>query len=58
MKKILFSFSLLLISVITLMSCADGDRIDQKGGMGIPQEPTIVGVKSVSWWCCHQDSHP
>lgn len=47
MKKILFSFSLLLISVITLMSCADGDRIDQKGGMGIPQEPTIVGVKSV-----------
>ena len=47
MKKILFSFSLLLISVITLMSCADGDRIDQKGGMGIPLEPTIVNVKSV-----------
>ena len=47
MKKILISLSLLLMAVITLVSCGDGNRIDQKGEIAIPQEPTIVGIKSV-----------
>ena len=35
------------MAVITLVSCGDGNRIDQKGEIAIPQEPTIVGIKSV-----------
>ncbi len=47
MKKILLSFSVTLMAAIALVSCGDGDRIDQKGGLATPQKPTIVNVKSV-----------
>lgn len=47
MKKILLSFSITLMAAIALVSCGDGDRIDQKGGLATPQKPTIVNVKSV-----------
>ncbi len=47
MKKIILSLSIMLIAVAALVSCGDGDRIDQRGGLAIPQKPTILNVKSV-----------
>lgn len=47
MKKLLLSFSILLLSAMAISSCSDGDRIDQRGGLPLPQQPKIVDVKSV-----------
>ena len=47
MKKVLLSFSILLLSAMAISSCSDGDRIDQRGGLPLPQQPKIVDVKSV-----------
>lgn len=46
MKKILLSFSILLLFATMIVGCTDGDRIDQKSGMPVPEEVTVVGTKS------------
>lgn len=47
MKKVLLSFSILLLSAAAFISCSDGDRIDQRGGLATPQQPTLLDVKSI-----------
>lgn len=47
MKKIIISFSIMLLMTLAVASCSDGDRIDQRGGIPVPQEPTVVDIKSV-----------
>lgn len=47
MKRLLISFSILLLMALAVASCSDGNRIDQRGGSPVPQQPTIVDVKSV-----------